>query len=436
MTHATIGDFGRLQQAIARAWRCSPFHRDHWLRGGVPSEWVPTHPDELTRLPVVTKQDLLEAQRLVPPWGGNLCVDEREIAQIHLTTGTSGIGQERYAVTAADVDVMGRSWGPQYEAVGLQRGDIALLTIPASIFCAGLSALEGARIHGLVPILSGVASKELMLELLTQHRVSYLYGIESLLLQLASLARERGLAGRWRGQLKGIQTVGMSPQLLEAAREVFTAPVFEVYGCTQAAAKIASTCRLGVEEGSNHFHEEHLFVETRDPASGALVEEGEAEIILSTSYRQASPVIRFAMRDKVELVPAGACACGSRHRAFRPGSLARMDSMLKIRGVNLWPQQVEQLLLAYPGVQDFRAEVRRGADGGDELLLRVMTWPSARGERLADALSALVREKTMVRPRVVLEDALDAGIGAYKVRRWQDHRKLAKEVATEEAACR
>src|SRR5207249_1612524 len=97
-------------------------------------------------------------------------------------------------------------------------------------------------------------------------------------------------------------------------------------------------------EGSNHFHGEHLFVETRHPSSGELVDEGEAEIILTTSYREASPVIRFAMRDKVQLVAAGACRCGSPNRGFLPGSLGRMDSMLKIRGVNLWPQQVEQLL--------------------------------------------------------------------------------------------
>jgi phenylacetate-coenzyme A ligase PaaK-like adenylate-forming protein len=218
----TIGDFGKLQQAITRAWRLSGFYRAHWLDRGVRENWVPPDVDALSELPVVTKEDLLEAQRRNPPWGGNLCIDEREIAQIHLTTGTSGIGQERYAVSAADVDVMGRSWGPQYEAIGLQRGDAACLTIPVSFFCAGQSALEGARIHGLVPLLTGVASKDLILDLLAQYDVKYLYGIESLLLQLANLARERGMAGRWRGRLKGIQSVGSSPQLLEAAREVFT----------------------------------------------------------------------------------------------------------------------------------------------------------------------------------------------------------------------
>lgn len=421
----TVGDFAALQQAIARVWERSEFHRDHWLRHGVARGWVPSHPGELQRLPVVTKEDLLAAQRALPPWGGNLCVAEAEVAQIHLTTGTSGIGQERYAVSAADVAVMGRSWGPQYEAIGLARGDVALLTIPASFFCAGLSAFEGARLHGLVPLLTGVASKELMLDLLAEHRVAYLYGVESLLLQLANLARERGLAPRLRGRLKGVQSVGTSPALLEAVREVFGARVFEIYGCTQAAAKIASTCALGVEGGSNHFHGEHLFIETRDPATGALVDEGDAELILSTSYREASPVIRYAIRDKVTLVPGGRCACGDARPGYRPGSLGRMDSMLKIRGVNVWPQQVEQLLLGHPGVQDYRAVLSRGADGADDLLLRVAALPSARPEALADALTALVREKTMVRPRVVIEAALGETTGAYKVRRWEDRRKEA-----------
>jgi phenylacetate-CoA ligase len=423
-----IGSFERLQGAIRRAWDVSDFHRQHWLARGVRENWVPAAPEELDGLPVVTKEDLLEAQKRHRPWGGNLCVDAREVAQVHLTTGTSGIGQERYAMTAADVEVMGRSWEPQYRAIGLARGDIALLTIPVSFFCAGLSALEGARLHGLVPVLTGVASKELMLELIAEQRPAYLYGVESLLLQLANMAREQGLDLRSGGRLKAIQTVGASRQLIDAAREIFGAKVYDVYGCTQAAAKIATTCRLGVEEGTNHFHGEHLYIETRDPLTGAAVDEGEAEVILSTSYREASPVIRFAMRDKVDLVAAGSCPCGDPMPGFRPGSVGRIDSMLKIRGVNLWPQQVEQLLLGHPAVRDFRAEVQRRADGADELLLRVCVRASAQAANaagVAATLEALVRENTMVRPRVVLDASIGEAVGAYKVRRWQDSRRKA-----------
>lgn len=421
-----IGDFGDLQRAIERAWRLSSFHREHWLKAGVAEGWVPPEPDALSELPVVTKQDLLDAQRRDPPWGGNLCIDPRQVMQVHLTTGTSGIGQERYALSAGDVDVMGRSWDRQYRAIGLESGDAALMTIPVSFFCAGLSALEGARLHGLVPIFSGLTSKDLMLELLAEHRVSYLYGVESLLLQLSNLARERDLAKRWRGGLKGIQSVGASPQLLQAADEIFGAKVYEVYGCTQAAAKIANTCALGVADGTNHFHGDYLFIEGRDPTTGAPVAEGEAELIISTPFREACPVIRFAIRDKVTLVPPGECACGDPRPGYKPGTLGRIDSMLKIRGVNLWPQQVEQLLLGHPAVRDFRAEVVRGADGADRLVLRVAGAPHAETAPLADIVEHLVRENTMVRPKVEIVARLDEGVGAYKVKRWQDLRDTAE----------
>lgn len=419
-----IGDFSALQESIGRAWRLSPFHREHWRRHGIEEGWVPPDPDALTELPVVTKQDLLEAQRRDPPWGGNLCIDKSAVKQIHLTTGTSGIGQERYGLSAKDVDVMGRSWDRQYAAIGLEHADVAFLTIPVSFFCAGLSALEGARIHNLVPVLSGLTSKDLMLELLAEHDVAYLYGIESLLLQLSNLARKRGLGGRWHGGLKGIQSVGTSPQLLAAAREVFHTKVFEVYGCTQAAAKIANTCHLGVGEGTNHFHDDFLFIECRDIETGELTTEGDAELIISTPFREASPVIRFAIRDKVTMVPGGACACGDRRPGFIPGTLGRIDSMLKIRGVNVWPQHVERLLLGHPAVRDFRAAVLRAPDGADQLVINVQPIKGTDGGALEEQIAHLVREATMVRPTVSVVDELDQAIGAYKVRRWEDRRKV------------
>lgn len=416
--------FTRLQAAIARCWDVSDFHRNHWLERGVEDGWVPESPDALSDLPTIEKEDLLSAQKSSPPWGGNLCVDPREIAQVHLTSGTSGIGQERYACTVADVQVMGGSWGPQFEAIGLEPGDVAVFTIPVSFMCAGLSALEGARLHRLVPLATGIASKQMILNFLSDQKAAYLYGIESFLLQLASEAKTIGPPGQWSGYLKGIQSVGSSPYLIETMREVFDAPVFEVYGCTQAAAKIATTCRLGVETGTVHFHDEHLHIETRDPETGTPVTEGRANIVISTTYRQASPVIRYDMKDSVEVVPGGACPCGDPRPGYRPGSVARTDSMMKIRGMNVWPQVIETLLLAHPGVAEFRGEAARREDGSDELVLRLR--PNGGQDRLDDMIDGLtdaVRRETLVRPRILIDHEIPDSAGDYKVRRWQDRRK-------------
>ncbi|MGB0630892.1 MAG: phenylacetate--CoA ligase family protein [Alphaproteobacteria bacterium] len=419
--------FDRLRVAIARCWDKSDFHRQHWLKAGVADGWVPSAPEELDRLPAVTKEDILAAERLEPPWGGNLCIDASAIAQVHLTSGTSGIGQERYACSASDVEVMGASWGPQFEAIGLEAGDVAIFTIPVSFMCAGLSALEGARIHGLVPLATGIASKKLILDFLTDQRAAYLYGIESFLLQLASEARNLGLAGTFGDHLKGVQSVGASPHLVRTVKGVFGARVFEVYGCTQAAAKIATTCRLGVETGTVHFRDEHLHIETRDPETGMPVTEGRANIVISTTYRQASPVIRYDMKDSVELVPAGSCPCGDPRPGYRPGSVARTDSMMKIRGMNVWPQAVEGLLLAHPGVDEFRGEATLRADGSDELLIRIRPGASTQDvDELTAALEETIRRESMIRPRIVLDRDIPDSAGDYKVRRWQDTRKEQK----------
>ncbi len=416
--------FEKLQTAIERCWKVSDFHRNHWHAHDVADGWVPAAPEELTGLPVVTKQDLLDAQTSTPPWGGNLCIDPVDIAQVHLTSGTSGIGRERYACSASDVNVMGESWGPQFDAIGLKPGDVAVFTIPVSFMCAGLSALEGARIHKLVPLATGIASKRMILDFLSDQQAAYLYGIESFLLQLAAEARNAGLAGSFGGHLKGVQSVGSSPYLIDTMREVFGVSVFEVYGCTQAAAKIATTCHLGVESGTVHFHDEHLYIENRDPETGMPVSEGRANVIISTTYREASPVIRYDMKDSIEVVPAGACPCGDPRPGYKPGSVARTDSMMKIRGMNVWPQAIEQILLSTPGVSEFRGEAVRKEDGSDDLIIRIR--PNEATEALDDMTAALtdtIRKQTMVRPRIEIDRSIPDSDGDYKVRRWQDRRK-------------
>ena len=419
--------FERLQAAIARCWTKSDFYRSYWLDRGVKDGWVPAVPEELEGLPTITKQDILDAETTAPPWGGNLCIDPSDIAQVHLTSGTSGIGQERYACSAADVEVMGDSWGPQFDAIGLVPGDVAIFTIPVSFMCAGLSALEGARIHKLVPLATGIASKKLILDFMTDQRAAYLYGIESFLLQLASEARDRGLAGTFGDHLKGVQSVGSSPHLIRTVREVFGASVFEVYGCTQAAAKIATTCHLGVETGTVHFRNEHLYIETRDPEAGTPITEGRANILISTTYREACPVIRYDMKDSVELVPAGSCPCGDSRPGYKPGTVARTDSMMKIRGMNVWPQAVEGLLLAHPGVEEFRGEATLREDGSDELLIRIRPGASTPNvDDLTHSLGETIRKETMIRPRIVLDRDIPDSAGDYKVRRWQDRRKELK----------
>ncbi len=420
------GAFERLRAAVRRCWLRSDFFRTRWRDHGLPHGWLPDNPADVARFPLIDKPAILEAQQSDPPWGGNLCVESQDVVQIHLTSGTSGIGQERYACTAADVEVMGRSWGPQFEAIGLRRGDVALYTIPVSFLCAGHSALEGARLHRLIPIATGVAPRPTILAFLADYRAAYLYGTESFLLQLAADAERAGLAGSWSSHLKGIQSVGTSPHLLKAARQTFGAPLFEVYGCTQAAAKIATTCQLGTATGSVHFHDEHMYIETLDPETDDPVTEGRARIVISTTYRQATPVFRYDTGDVVELVPAGCCPCGDPRPGYRPGSVARTDSMMKIRGMNVWPQSVEQLLLAQSDVSEFRGAAQRRQDGSDELLIRIRPAPGVTAtDSLIARLERSIREATLVRPHIVLDPDIPDADGDYKVRRWTDVRKSA-----------
>jgi phenylacetate-CoA ligase len=130
------------------------------------------------------------------------------------------------------------------------------------------------------------------------------------------------------------------------------------------------------------------------------------------------------MKDSVEVIPAGACPCGDPRPGYRPGSVARTDSMMKIRGMNVWPQVIERLLLGHPGIAEFRGEAVRRSDGSDELLLRVRPNTAAGNpDGLIGALTDDVRRETLVRPRIVIDTDIPDADGDYKVRRWLDNRK-------------
>jgi phenylacetate-CoA ligase len=397
----------RLRTLLERA-EANPFYASRLREAGLTAAGLSDVAD-LRRLAPMDKADVIADQEAAPPYGTRLGIGEAEIREIHLTSGTSGLGQEAMALTDSDVAASGRTWAPIFASAGLRPGDLFATFYPATLFAYGRSVLSGGRETG-VPVvsLSGV-DRDVALSLLRRLEPRALGARPALftLLTEALAAEGETPAGAFPG-LRSIIASGLSPEQAVALQDEWGATVHEVYGMSQAAGIIAATGPEGAVPGgtaSVMWCNHHMFlVEAVNPVTLEPVLEGEAELLLTCLERRASPVIRFRTRDRVEVVRT---VEDPSRVGLRVGSIGRWDDMIKLRGNNVWPGQLDEALLGAPGVSDYLAEVTLDDRGVEQLHVRVRRDPRcAESEGTADELARRVKARTNVRPSVRFEPDL------------------------------
>ncbi|HVW34795.1 MAG TPA: hypothetical protein VHL53_19840 [Acidimicrobiia bacterium] len=403
----------------------NPFYGPRLARAGVRADGL----TDLARwrdVPIVDKAALVADQDEHPPFGSRLGVDAGAVRQVHLTSGTSGFGQEVFALTDEDLDASGRSWQWCFADAGLGPGQLFVTFYPVTFLAYGRSVLEGSRLAG-VPVfsLAGV-DRSLALSLLRRLRPAGLGARPALFGLLAEELADGGLSPLDAfPELTTLVCSGVAAGAVRAIEAEWDVTVHEVYGSSQAGGLIASTGPEGAAPGGGpgvmRLMEPHFLVETVDPETLEPVEEGEAEVVLTCLDRVASPIVRFRTRDRVHVVPAGSFGDRRPVRGIRCGAVDRYDDMLKIRGNNVWPGQLDEALLGHPAVADYRADVVLDARAVDVLAVRVRPLdPASCGPPLESELQRRVKLATNVTPTI--EWAIDLPAPALKPRRLADRR--------------
>lgn len=373
----------RLKTLLARTWATNGFYRDHWRRAGVCPDDVQTLDDFRNRVPFVQKQDCLADQEETPPLGRRLGVPLEVVRHVHMTSGSSGIGQEAWGLTQADLEWSGTGVARTLHWSGtINRGDFSFQLLP-TFFTAGHCFMQSMRKLGV--------------------SVFETAGIDKAIVE--------GLAGRF--------DVTFWPT-----------PGVQFYGCTQAGGMAASACEHGVagaEPPLVHFHEDHFIVECLDRETGRQAEPGDdCEIFLTSLSREASPCIRFRMHDKLQYLSSAECACGRPFHGYRAGTIDRWDDMMKVKGINLWPLTMDKVIFGVPGIRDYRGEVFLDERKRDQMRI-VVDFTDAglapdKVQAMLEDLKGHVKAQTFVTPLV--EQAPGAiPDGGPKVRRWTDRRK-------------
>jgi len=333
----------RLAEQVARCYERSPFYRRKLEDAGIRPDNV-ERLEDLAQLPFTTKEELRVSQAESPPYGDFVCVDGIEIVRVHLSSGTTGKPLVM-AYTERDVATSAEVGARAFWAAGVRPDDTVLHCLSYSFYTGGISDHAALEATGAAMIPVGLGQSARLLELWRDLRPTTLFSTITYPLHLAETAAERGLDPRALSLAKLVVTGEPGGQIAPTRRrleELWGAEVADTYGLSDVWGTLAGECE---ERDGLHFSGQGAtLVELIEPESGEQipVEEGaRGELVFTHLYREAAPLIRFRSRDVAE-VAGVECPCG--RTGFRFRVIGRSDDMFRVRGVNVFPSAVEELM--------------------------------------------------------------------------------------------
>jgi phenylacetate-CoA ligase len=311
--------------------------------------------DDFERLPLTTRTQLLADQAAHPPFGTNLSYPLERFVRLHQTSGSSGDQPLRWLDTAESWEWWLRIWADHvYRAAGVTAEDRVFFAFSFGPFIGFWSAFGGAQRLGALSISGGAMTSEQRLRNLIDLSATVLLSTPTYALRLADVANELGLDLRASGVRVTIHAgePGASiPATRAAIEEAYGATCFDHTGMTELGPTgFSCSQRDGI-----HLIDSEFIFEVLD-AKGRPADEG--ELVATNLGRWGMPLIRYRTGDRVR-VSHEPCACGSPFMKVIGGIQGRVDDMFTVRGVNLYPSQVEDIVRRYPEVAEFVIERRR-----------------------------------------------------------------------------
>jgi len=400
----------RLKQALARVYASVAPYREKCERAGVHPQDLRTLAD-LRHFPFTVKDDL----RAHYPFG-LLAVPREQVLRVHASSGTTG-KPTVVAYTRGDIETWAALVARSIRAAGGRPGDVVHVAYGYGLFTGGLGAHYGAEHLGctVIPMSGGQTQKQV--QLICDFKPDIIMVTPSYLLAIAEEFLRQGLDPAASSLRIGI--FGAEPWSAAMRAEIESRmgiDALDIYGLSEVMGPgVASEC-AETKDGSVIW-EDHFFPEIIDPASGEVLPEGASgELVFTTLTKEALPLIRYRTRDLTALLPPTA---RSMRRMARISG--RSDDMLIIRGVNLFPTQIEELLLRLPGLAPhFQLEITRTGHL-DELGICVECSPAVATDaalrgRLGQELEKNIKATIGVSTSVVVRDpgALERSAGKAK----------------------
>ncbi|MEU8101197.1 phenylacetate--CoA ligase PaaK [Streptomyces rubiginosohelvolus] len=406
----------RLRSTLRHAYDNVPFYRDAFDRAGLKPEDCRTLAD-LARFPFTAKTDLRDNYPF-----GMFAVPEHEVRRIHASSGTTG-RPTVVGYTERDLDTWADVVARSIRAAGGRPGHKVHVAYGYGLFTGGLGAHYGAERLGctVIPASGGMTARQV--QLIQDFRPEIIMITPSYMLTLLDEFERQDVDPRATSLKVGI--FGAEPWTEGMRREIedrFAIDAVDIYGLSEVMGPgVAQEC-VETKDGL-HIWEDHFYPEVVDPFTGEVLPDGEeGELVFTSLTKEAMPVIRYRTRDLTRLLPGTA-------RTFRRMEkvTGRSDDMVILRGVNLFPTQIEEIVLRTPGVAP-HFQLRLTRDGRLDALtvLAEARADATTGERekAARAIAAAVKDGVgvSVNVEVVDPETLERSVG--KIRRIVDLREI------------
>lgn len=331
----------RLQKLVARVYEKVPFYKNAFDEKGIQPSDLKTLKD-FARFPFTYKSDL----RTTYPFG-LVAVPKSEYARIHASSGTTG-KPTVVVYTANDLKVWADVMGRSFFGAGINENDILQNAFGYGLFTGGLGAHGGGeRLKAAILPASGGNSKR-QITLMRDLGVTALCCTPSYAVNLLETAQDLGYNPREFALKKGV--FGAEPwtnELRQTIENGFGIDAVDIYGLSEIIGP-GVACECVEEKNGMHINEDHFYVETINPDTGEVLPAGEVgELVLTTITKEGMPLIRYRTRD-ISVLNTEKCRCGRTFYRMQK-VIGRSDDMLIIRGVNVFPSQIEDVLLKVAG---------------------------------------------------------------------------------------
>ena len=366
--------YRELKQLVYNLYSFNKFYHDRMVENKV-------HPDDITCLADIRKLPFMYKQDLRDNYPDKLfTVPKNEIVRYHVSSGTTG-KPTLVGYTQNDLDYWTEALARSMTSVGIGPGDVLQVSYGYGLFTGGLGAHYGGEKVGATVLPSSTGNTQRQVELIQDLGVTAIACTPSYLIHLNDVANSMGVSIKNDTKLrKGL--LGAEPwseSMRKFIHDEMGIEAYDIYGTSEQAGPMFTEC---TERNGIHVAGDIMLVEIVDPDSGEPVENGDkGEMVVTMLQKEAMPMIRYRIRD-ISYLMEDECACG--RTSPRIGRISgRSDDMLIVRGINVFPSQIEYTLMRIPEVgQQYMIYVSR--EGAlDEMTVQVEIRPEAFSDNMA-----------------------------------------------------